>query len=63
MFTIDKDKLAEITRIINEETDLKVTEKLVEDEICIDEIADWIIARFVQLILSALGTGIKRLKG
>jgi hypothetical protein len=37
MFTIDQDKLEEITRIFNKETDPKATEELVKAEIC----ADW----------------------
>ncbi len=37
MFTIDQEKLEEITRILNKETDPKATEELVKAEIC----ADW----------------------
>ena len=37
MYTIDNEKLAEVTRIINAETDPKATEELIEAEIC----GDW----------------------
>jgi len=36
-YTIDADKLAEVTRIINEDTDPAATEELIEAEIC----GDW----------------------
>lgn len=36
-YTIKPEKLAEVTRIFNNETDPKATEDLVESEIC----ADW----------------------
>jgi len=46
-YHIDSDKLAEVTRIFNEETDPRATEELVESEICADwnegeEHQDWI---------------------
>jgi hypothetical protein len=34
MYHIDSEKLAEVTRILNRETDPKVTEEMVEIEIC-----------------------------
>ncbi len=34
MYRIDSEKLAEVTRIMNRETDPKVTEDIVEAEIC-----------------------------
>lgn len=34
MYRIDSNKLSEITRIVNRETDPKVTEEIVEAEIC-----------------------------
>ena len=34
MYRIDSEKLAEVTRILNQETDPKVTEEMVEVEIC-----------------------------
>lgn len=37
MYTIDSEKLEEVTRIFNNETDPAATEELVESEIC----ADW----------------------
>lgn len=37
MYTIDAEKLADVTRILNAETDPKATEELVEAEIC----GDW----------------------
>lgn len=36
-FTIDSDKLAEVVKIFNDETDPKATDELIEGEIC----ADW----------------------
>lgn len=37
MFTIDTEKLAEVVRIFNSETDPDATDDLIESEIC----ADW----------------------
>ena len=37
MFTIDNEKLADVVRIFNNETDPSATEELIESEIC----ADW----------------------
>ena len=34
MYRIDSEKLAEVTRIMNQETDPAVTEEMVEAEIC-----------------------------
>lgn len=34
MYRIDSEKLAEVTRILNQETDPKATEEMVEAEIC-----------------------------
>jgi hypothetical protein len=36
-FKIDREKLAEVTEIINRDTDPRATEELIETEIC----ADW----------------------
>jgi len=46
-YRIDSDKLAEVTRIVNAETDPRVTDEMVGDEICADwhegqEHQDWI---------------------
>ena len=36
-YTIDSDKLAAVTRIVNQDTDPRATEDLIETQIC----ADW----------------------
>jgi hypothetical protein len=41
MFTIDNEKLEEVTRILNRDTDPEVTEETVKAEICGEWHDDW----------------------
>ena len=61
MYTIDGEKLAEVTRIVNEETDPRATEELIRDNVCADwhegqEHQDWINKASAQEIADWLAT-------
>ena len=60
-YTIDGEKLAEVTRIVNEETDPRATEELIRDNVCYDwregqEHQDWINKASAQEIADWLAT-------
>ena len=61
MFTIDSEKLAEVVRIFNNETDPQATDELVEAEICADwnegeDHQEWIDSASAQEIADWLAT-------